>query len=62
MKIYFVALSLVLLTATTVAEEYKSITTAGYSNLDFDTDSGDDFSIETSYYFSGKESLGPRRV
>ncbi|WHI49013.1 putative porin [Microbulbifer sp. VAAF005] len=62
MKIYFAALSLVFFMAVNAtAEEYKSITTAGYSNLDFNARGGDELSTESTYYFSGKETLGPLR-
>ncbi|WP_444945926.1 putative porin [Microbulbifer sp. VTAC004] len=59
MKLRVSAFLLVFFSAVASAEEYKSITTAGYSNLDFDSGSGDDFSVETTYYFSGKDTLGP---
>ncbi|WP_445365309.1 putative porin [Microbulbifer sp. ANSA001] len=59
MKLRVSAFLLVFFSVVASAEEYKSITTAGYSNLDFDSVSGDDFSVETTYYFSGKDALGP---
>ncbi|MCO1332827.1 putative porin [Microbulbifer sp. OS29] len=59
MRFKLAALPLMLLAATAGAEEYNSITTAGYSNLDFDGADGNQFTAETTYYFGGKEALGP---
>ncbi|WP_445362852.1 putative porin [Microbulbifer sp. ANSA003] len=59
MRFKLAALPLMLLAATAGAEEYNSITTLDYSNLDFDGADGNQFSAETTYYFSGKEALGP---
>ncbi|WP_444918613.1 putative porin [Microbulbifer sp. JMSA003] len=67
MRFKLAALPLMLVAATAGAEEYNSITTVGYSNLDYEFDifgsefdaDGNQFVAETTYYFSGKESLGP---
>ncbi|MFA0810391.1 putative porin [Microbulbifer epialgicus] len=59
MRFKLAALPLMLLAVTATAEEYTSITTVDYSNLDLDGADGNLFGAETSYYFSGKESLGP---
>ncbi|WP_445360825.1 putative porin [Microbulbifer sp. EKSA005] len=67
MRFSLAVLPLLLLSVTADAEEYNSITTAGYSSLDYDLDilggkfdlDGNKFLAETTYYFSGKETLGP---
>ncbi|WP_444923839.1 putative porin [Microbulbifer sp. DLAB2-AF] len=59
MRFKLAALPLMLLAATAAAEEYNSISTLGYSNLDFDGADGNQFGAETTYYFGGKEALGP---
>ncbi|WP_444899459.1 putative porin [Microbulbifer sp. VAAC004] len=59
MRFKLAALPLMLLAATATAEEYNSISTLGYSNLDFDSADGNQFGAETTYYFGGKEALGP---
>ncbi|AWF83235.1 hypothetical protein BTJ40_21780 [Microbulbifer sp. A4B17] len=59
MRFKLAALPLMLVAATAGAEEYNSITTVDYSNLDFDGTDGNQFTAETTYYFSGKEALGP---
>ncbi|MFS1523671.1 putative porin [Microbulbifer sp. 2304DJ12-6] len=59
MRFKLAALPLMILAATATAEEYNSVTTVGYSNLDFDDNDGNRLSAETTYYFDGKEALGP---
>ncbi|AWF83233.1 hypothetical protein BTJ40_21770 [Microbulbifer sp. A4B17] len=67
MRFRLAVLPLLLLSVTANAEEYKSITTASYSSLDYDLDifggefdlDGNQFLVETTYYFSGKETVGP---
>ncbi|WP_444943200.1 putative porin [Microbulbifer sp. ZKSA006] len=67
MRFKLAALPLILLAASANAEEYHSITTVGYSSLDYDIEllgaeldrEGNQWLAETTYYFSGKETLGP---
>lgn len=67
MRFILAFLPLLLFPVTADAEEYNSITTAGYTSLDYDLDilggefdlDGNQFLAETTYYFSGKETLGP---
>lgn len=67
MRFKLAALPLMLLAVTATAEEYTSISTANYSNENVKIDNfwGDDeydvdrFNIGTTYYFGGKETLGP---
>ncbi|WHI44899.1 putative porin [Microbulbifer sp. VAAF005] len=59
MRFKLAALPLMLVAATSAAENYNSITSAGYSNLDFDENDGNQVIAETTYYFDSKESLGP---
>ncbi|WHI44900.1 hypothetical protein [Microbulbifer sp. VAAF005] len=62
MRFSLAVLPVLLLPVTAAAEEYKSITTAGYSSLDYDLNilggefdsGGNQFLAETTYYFSGK--------
>ncbi|WP_444883220.1 putative porin [Microbulbifer sp. PSTR4-B] len=56
MRFKLAALPLMLLAATATAEEYNSFTKANYSNLEKGDDS---FTLDSRYFFSGKETLGP---
>ncbi|WP_445356452.1 putative porin [Microbulbifer sp. ANSA002] len=60
MRFKLAALPLMFLAATATAEEYTSFTHAGYANTDYDGGSdADRFGIDSTYYFGGKETLGP---
>ncbi|WP_413663840.1 putative porin [Microbulbifer sp. CNSA002] len=67
MRFKLAALPLMLAAATVGAEEYNSFTNATYSHSEFDIRSNglsyssdtDSFDLGTTYYFGGKETLGP---
>jgi len=59
MRFKLAALPLILFAATAGAEEYNSFTEANYANTDLGGEEADNFDIRTTYYFSGKEALGP---
>ncbi|WP_444945925.1 putative porin [Microbulbifer sp. VTAC004] len=59
MRFKLAALPLMLLAATTTAEEYNSFTKASYSDIESGSVDADRFDFGTTYYFSGKETLGP---
>ncbi|WP_299584049.1 putative porin [uncultured Microbulbifer sp.] len=56
MRFKLAALPLMLLAATATAEEYNSFTEANYANFE---DGDDGFTIDSQYFFGGKETLGP---
>ncbi|WP_445360824.1 putative porin [Microbulbifer sp. EKSA005] len=59
MRFKLAALPLMLVAATAGAEEYNSFTKAVYSDTEFGESDSDTFNIGTTYYFGGKETLGP---
>ncbi|WNZ56330.1 putative porin [Microbulbifer sp. MKSA007] len=67
MRFKLAALPLMLVAATAGAEEYNSFTNATYSNTEYGykgdgfnfSSDADDFGLGTTYYFGGKETLGP---
>ncbi|MCX2782860.1 putative porin [Microbulbifer thermotolerans] len=59
MKFKYLALPLMICSATVSAEEYTSISEANYSEAEKSFGDVDQFDIGTTYYFAPKETLGP---